>query len=915
MENNAVEVLLGTSPTIDALTTTIVQPYVIQGTLGNEVLLKDWFSVPETGVYYIAWHAMSKPLLAEELFIDKVNLSAKIPDTYPAAVDNFAIAPDPDGALKATISFDLPTKDMAGNTLTTDFHGYKIYCDGIEISNGPGTPGQHIAFDHNTSQGVHLYTVRCFGADNEPTRDVENVAFVGINRPGAVEFVEVDENPDKYGEVTITWGLPSNDIDGFALNTSDISYTVGEYYTDPNDGTKQEIIYDTNVKELSYTKVVKTNVDQEFMRFFVRAKTSAGEGNPTVITKFTAIGKPFDLPFTESFSNGNAQHSMMQERPFEGKMAQWGYNTTNPVTGVTPVDGDKGLALMEVMEADNGARLYTLRINLNTEKPTMTFYVYNQSNAQRTDNNLLGISIREGNGDFEVVANKSIDEWAEGNPGWHKVSLDLSDYAGKVVYIGLDGMAKNFTFIHLDNIMIAAPADIDVAVSSINHPSIYVGLQHDIEVNLLNNGGEDVNNAIVNLYLDETLIGTRDIEQLSSGEEMTLTFTNTLTREHIGKHMYRAEILVDNDVDWVNNTHSAPSFYLSDNNFPTVENLQATQTNNEIQLRWESPIIPDAPQVVTDDFENYPSWSTMETGGLGDYILVDVDGCGVGGFQNFEIPNIPYGSKQSFTLWDFSNEYFAYDQTISDRYKAHSGDKCLVSIFAPGEDTWTEDRLISPRLTGEAQTISFYAKSLDDAYPEIFQVYYSFDGTLASDYIDNRFPRQSVGGSWTKFSYDLPEGTQYFVIEHYSNAFFLFLDDLTYTPIGNENLVVNGYNIYRENIKLNDAPIHDFYYCDNNALDSNIKYGVSAVYDRGESSVKEVIVINSGIDDILASVNVFADNSEIVITGAQDLDLTIVTSSGVIMTSRKASALERIPVQPGIYLINVAGKSYKIAIK
>ncbi|MBQ8773386.1 MAG: hypothetical protein IJZ17_02785, partial [Muribaculaceae bacterium] len=300
-----------------------------------------------------------------------------------------------------------------------------------------------------------------------------------------------------------------------------------------------------------------------------------------------------------------------------------------------------------------------------------------------------------------------------------------------------------------------------------------------------------------------------------------------MTREHIGKHMYKAEILVDNDADWVNNTHSATSFYLSDNNFPTVENLQATQTNNEIQLRWESPIIPSVPQVVTDDFENYPSWSTMETGGLGDYILVDVDGCGVGGFQNFEIPNIPYGSKQSFTLWDFSNEYFTYDQTISDRYKAYSGDKCLVSIFAPGEDTWTEDRLISPRLTGEAQTISFYAKSLDDAYPEIFQVYYSFDGTLASDYIDNRFPRQSVGGSWTKFSYDLPEGTQHFVIEHYSNAFFLFLDDLTYIPIGNETLVDNGYNIYRENIKLNDAPINNLYYSDSNTLDSNIKYGVS----------------------------------------------------------------------------------------
>ncbi len=914
--NNSIKVLLGKAPTEEALNTTIVEPYIVHGNFNNKVLLKDWFTVPESGAYYIAWYAKSTPNFGQELYVDNVNISAKIPDTYPAGVDNFNIAPDATGALKATISFDLPTKDMAGKDLTSDFYEYKLYCDGMEISNGAGVRGKHIAFEHQTTQGVHLYTVRCFGAANEPTFDVENIAYIGINRPGAVEFVEVEENPNKYGEVTITWGLPVGDIDGFALNTSDISYTVGEFYTDPNLGIQQEIVYATDVRELSFTKTVKNSTDeQQFMRFFVRAKTPAGEGSPTVITKFAAIGKPFDLPFVESFANGSPQHIMMQEKPFEGRVAQWGYNTENSITGVQPVDNDKGLAMMEVLEPDNGARLFTLRINLNTENPIMTFYVYNQSNAQRTDNNLLGISIREGDESFQTIVTKSINEWANGNPGWSKAQVDLSEYAGKIVYIGFDGYAKNLTFTHIDHITIETQADIDLAVGGVKHPQIYVGIEHEIEAEILNYGSKAVNNIQVNLYLDDKKLDTRTIDNLNIREEKTITFSNTLSREDVGKHAYSIEVKTDGDADLLNNIVQAASFYLQDNDFPSVEDLKASRVYEEIQLSWQQPNIPNAAQEITDDLENYPSWSTMETGGLGDYTLVDADGCGVGGFQDFDLPNIPKGSKQSFTLWDFSNEYFAYDQTITDRYKAHSGDKCLVSIYTYDSEGWTEDRLISPLLSGEAQTISFYAKALDDAHAEMIQVYYSYDGKNLSDYFDNRFSREIVGGTWTKFTYDLPEGTKYFVIEHYSNNFFLFIDDLTFTPVGDETLINNGYNVYRNDILLNDSPISTLDYTDTDADNVSVKYGVSVVYDRGESPIKELVVEPTGIENTSATIKVTTQNHEIVITGAQDLDITIVTPSGMILTSRRAAAVERISVQPGIYMVNVAGNIYKIAVK
>lgn len=916
--NNTIEVLLGKEPTIEALTTTIIEPYTVYGTFGGEVLLKNWFTVPETGYYYIAWHAKSEENLGQELFIDNVNISAKIPDSYPAGVDNLKITPDAAGALTAMVEFDLPAKDMAGNDMANDFYAYKLFCDGLEISNGAGERGKHIAFAHETTKGLHLYTVRCYGAENEPTRDVETVAYVGINRPGAVEFVEVVENPEKYGEVTITWGLPVSDIDGFALNTSDITYTVGQYIVDPNTGTQKEEVYATGLTGFTYTKTVKTNADeQEFMRFFVRPKTSAGEGAPTVITRFTAVGKPFDLPFMESFAGGLPQHIMMQERPFEGKQASWGYNVENPITGVQPVDGDKGLALMETLGPDNGARLFTLRINLNEANPLMTFYVYNQSREDLIDENLLGISIREGNDDFKTINSKSINDWANGNPGWQKATLDLTDYAGKVVYIGFEGLAKTFTFIHVDNIMIASKADIDAAVKVVSHPKIYVGVEHSVEVKLQNVGGQDLESATVNLYLDDEVIAENAVSDLKVGEERVLTFSNKLTRADLGKHCYKAIVSAYGDADLLNNSVESTWFYLQDNDFPKVENLQAATVGTETQLSWDMPVIPDEPQQITDDFESYPSWSTMYTGGLGDYTLVDGDGCEVGGFENVELPNIPIGSKQSFTLWDFSNEIFAQDQTISDRYKAHSGDKCLVSIFASGEDGWVSDRLISPRLSGEAQTIQFYAKSLQDPSEEIFQVYYSFDGVSLNDYVDNRFPRQTVGGEWTQFSYELPEGTQYFVIERYSNGFFLFIDDLTYIPVGDETLENNGYNVYRNDELLNDMPITELTWTDNNTVsEADVKYGVSVVYDRGESPVSEVVVESSGLNDLSASsITVQVRNREIIIEGAQGMDIAVVTASGMVLTSRQASAFERVPVTPGIYVVKAGGRVIKVAVK
>ena len=936
--NNQLEVLLGTAPTREALTTTVHEPFYVRGGFNSKALVKEWFTVPETGEYYLAWHSMSAPGLGQEIFLDDINISAKIPGIYPGAVTNLEVMPDPQGAISTTLKFNIPENDLLGNPLGEKVTKTEIYRDGILISTKLNQdPGTEVTLtdSSNLTEGVHLYTITNFGYDSSareyvPTRDMDEVVYVGLNRPGRVGFVEAEENPDNYGEVTITWSKPETDINGFPLNTTDLTYTIGRYILDNVTGAQSEVVFEQNYvpvnDEYKFTYQVKTGADkQEFMRFFVRANTkahasgvhtgtcAAGSGSPTVITVWHAIGQPFSLPYSDSFRNSNSEHGMLGSS-YEG-FAAWGYNTKNPITGVEPVDDDKGLCLMESEFAESGARLFSTRIALDKENPFVSLYLYNQKSGGTTDDNLFGISVREGSGEFEMVDRKSVDEWCDGAPGWQKVTIDLSDYAGKVIYLALEGTAINLRFIHVDKIIVDELPDVDVAAKTVTNARAYTGVEHTVNVTVKNNGSKTLSSAKVNLMLDGQSIDTAEITDLPAGEMRVVTFTNLMTREDLGIHKYSAEMSADGDADLLDNFAEGGEFSLDDNDFPTVRLLDARQELEAVNLTWQQPALPSEAQQITDDFENYASWATIYSG-IGDYTLVDNDRLGVGGFEDDSIlPGIPYGSKQSFTIWDFSqSEVGSYDN-----YFPHSGNKCLVSLYTvdSGYLGTTDDWLISPVLPGTAQTISFYAKSYSDQYPERFTVLYSKDGMDWDDFKDNQFEEETVSGTYTKFSYNLPEGTRYFMIRHYSRGgYFLFVDDLTYTPVGDETLLLSGYNVYRDGERMTENILNATSWIDNTAVaKQDYLYGVTAVYDRGESPAQEVSIRTTGIQNTRDNVSVTVEDKDIVISGAEGLDFYIADTAGLMITARKAEAITRVPVSSGIYVVNVAGKTFKIVVK
>lgn len=946
--NNRLEVLLGTSPTVEGMTTPIIEPFYVRAGFNTvKDTAKEWFTVPETGEYYLAWHSIAEPYLGQEIYLDNVKISAKIPGTYPGAVTDLAITPDQEGGLSADIKFNIPANDLLGNPLTGKVYSTVLYRNGNQIQAwGNETPGTQISYqDKNLTEGVHLYTITAYGYDSStqtltPTRDVDKKVYVGLNAPAWVSFIKAEENPEKYGEVTITWGAPETDCDGYPLNTKDIYYTVGKVVYNPLTGSSsyQAFVSDQLFDELTYTVDTKIT-GQQFMKFYVDAATRPHDatvhpgvtcaGGPSEyfenITPFMAVGFPYELPFVESFPSSNSSHGMMGQELFG--IAAWGFNRNNPQTGVTPVDNDGGLAMMEAAVAyGSAARLHTGRISLSSEHPMLSMYVYNMSDGQHRDTNDLTISIREGLEEFVPLATKSIDDWTEGQPGWHKITVDLSEYAGKVVYIGFEGEAHRFysypgeeeliSFIHIDKVVVNETPDTDAAVIKVNNTSAYVGTEHTVNVTIKNNAGKTLNGATVTLSLDNEEIDSKTAPSVEPGELAVVSFTNIIGRDNIGRHRYSAQITATGDVDLLDNSGNGEEFTVIDNNFPKVENLKGSASDSAVTLEWDEPILLGENEEKTDDFEDYESWLDMYTG-IGNYLLVDADGLKVGGFAQGSIP-IEMGSKQSFTLWDFSyrdeDNYLFFGDDV--RYKAHSGDKCLVSMYGSLTD-FTDDRLISPLLSGEKQTISFFAKALAHAYPETFQVYYSTSGTTFEDFQNNYFPMETANGDWTEFTYDLPEGTTYFMIRHYSvGGYFFFVDDLTFTPAGVENLNLKGYNVYRDGKRLNDVAVTETKWTDVTAdTKVNNTYSVTAVYDRGESQEAEVTVTMSSVVDAIDGVKIFTRDGEIVIVGADGQTYSVANVAGMVIASGTGEYVTSVKVDSGVYIVTLSESSYKLFVK
>ncbi len=336
-------------------------------------------------------------------------------------------------------------------------------------------------------------------------------------------------------------------------------------------------------------------------------------------------------------------------------------------------------------------------------------------------------------------------------------------------------------------------------------------------------------------------------------------------------------------------------------------------------LSWTAPDLSISAVRIFDDVESYKAFSI----GLPGSEVAD-DNVGAWTMVN-NTPgetSSPSGmhpnsfNEKSFMVFSASRASLSVNQL--SLYSGHNGsDQCFICM--PVMWTQLDKWMISPRLSGNAQTISFFAAPVDKANGwESMEVLYSTSDMATASFTSAL--TATVKGDWKEYTVDLPAGAAYFAIRSKSyQELGLKIDDISYEGANPySDAVIAGYNIYRDGLKLNESPIVGTQFIDNGCDDGGDHvYNVTVVYDFGESrGSNDAVISTSGIAAVENS-NIQISNvgHDLVVSGADGYMTSVYTVEGTTIYRALAPATLRLPLAPGIYIVTAGNTTAKIAIR
>ncbi|MDO4319606.1 MAG: choice-of-anchor J domain-containing protein [Bacteroidales bacterium] len=889
-----IEIKLGTAPTVDAMTIDVMEPTVIENS--SEQAYEANITVDRDGIYYIGFHGISEP---GQFFLQMhgFELMPPVESLLPAKVSDLTVTPDRAGAKTALISFTAPAKTVSGTALST-LHSGVIMRDGdvIETIANP-VPGKKYSFeDKDCKGGMTEYSV-CFENEIGKSESVSAQAFVGINIPEAITEASARKG-DIEGSVVITWTEVKTDIDGKTLPAGTITYEVVSLEGDRQVPVATGLTTNTYTIENAYDPDGK----QIFSQWGVFPVDEAGSGDG-MATNGLILGADYPLPFTESFADAKLSYLWFVEADQSVFGAQVSVLSDDTFSDVSSQDGDNGLLAITADYSGSSASILSGNIDLEVTAPVLTFYSF----GIREDNtNEIAVSVNSGNG-WELVKTIVIN----GGMSWNRYRVDLSAFAGKTVRIKLQGTLTGATAILIDNISITQAVDYDLAVSSIMAPTrVKPGETATVKVKVENFGSYGSGSYTLMLYADGKPVGTVDGDAIAVDGNRTHEFTidcNATTPDALDVYaqiVYGADEVADNNMS-EHVTISVPK-----PNFPAPDGLTAAVDGNSVTLDWSRVVLPEfTAAAVVEDFEDAVSFAHDVFG----WTMVDVDGGFVGGIDGVDIPGIEVKhTKSSFFVFD------NYELGANSNLNARSGDKCLATLFNY-DDSQIDDWAISPELSGDAQTISFYAKSFHNTYLEKIEIYYTkAETTDPADFVKIEGAGGTVPSDWTQFSADLPAGARHFAIRSCeTGSFILLVDDISYNGYRGTELNHIGYNVYDNGVKANDAVLTAETCVLDNLADGSHTFHVTALYQEGESRASEPVTtaVSHVADAVADGISITVAGNEVVITGAAGHEVSVAAPDGRIVAAVVASDCCRLRLAGGVYIVAVGDKTVKVAVK
>ncbi len=405
-------------------------------------------------------------------------------------------------------------------------------------------------------------------------------------------------------------------------------------------------------------------------------------------------------------------------------------------------------------------------------------------------------------------------------------------------------------------------------------------------------------------YAGGQLVGTKSGRDLEPGEvrQVKLDYTAPATP---GRVTLYAEVENSADQELRNNrTADHTIVVIADRVLPAVA-LQGQQVGNGLQLTWQDP-----DGRVCDGAEDYAPFTYA---GLGAWTMHDGD-------EGYTQRPSSYNMAVEYPNWNAPKAYIVFDpeqagvyETGSARmFRPYAGQHYFASFFTAMPDASQagasfidrDDWMISPLLSGKAQTVTFMAKGYKGSvatgyeteanYTERMRVLCSTSTTPDPETFTVVADTFGIDAQqWTQYSAELPAGARYFALQCVSRAdegFVLMVDNVTFQA---EAQPVQGYNVYKNGVRLNAEPITATTYSLRSAEPTD-EFCVTAVYADGESAKSNAVSL-----DLLMAVEAPATQT---LTGAaRYYDLS----------GQRLTAINR----PGIYLVVTGGKTRKVVVR
>ncbi len=884
-----IEVYAGQGNTVADMTMMLIEPTVLP------TAVKQYKAriVPATSGYYnFGIHGISDADMYY-LYVDNIAVSSAMNADIPAAVSDLVVEPGTNGDLYATLTFVSPAKLLSGKDIK-ELTKIEVLMDGEVIATPRPLVNTKITVPAVVEEdGTYNFTVVAYN-ENGAGDPASASQYIGIDYPEAIANVKMNELVSKPGEVTISWDAVTKDVRG---NTITPTYSVYELTQ-----TGRTLLAD-GLTEAKYVCTPVAAGEQDYIQYAVFANSKRGEGEGALAQGF--VGTPYDGYF-ESFADGLLGHDLIITGTVGN--AKWALATDATFSDLASADLDGGFIMMQGQYLDDASSIMLGKFTLaNLDDPAFSFYTYNINND---DANIIEVYINDrSNADgYQLVYENYVSETGAAN-SWNKVLIDLSDYAGKEIEIKVGGSIQKYANIMFDAFKVADKVQKDLSVKVDAPATVVPGKEINVNVTVKNEADMASEAYVAKLKANNVVFATLEGEALEMGAAKTFQVPYAFSAVDEEPVEFVAEVIYEGDENKDNNVSDAFVVTPKVSIYPVPVDLAGEVTPEGVQLSWGEPDLTGSNVTsMVEDFESGEA-GDMEFEG---WTFVDGDGSPVGGFQNTDVPGITPGSSTA--------SFFVFDASLSQfntTFAAHSGDKYLAAMFRY-DDGQTDDWAISPMLTGNAQTISFFAKSYSADYPEKIEVYYSNGSLDTKEFVKIEGVGGIVPGEWTLYSAEIPEGAKYFAIRSCaSGSFMLMIDDVTYeTGIDFKDLSIVGYNVYRNAVKVNAEPEAECEYLDAEAVAQNNEYAVTAVYTVGESKASDkIMVTTTGIDNVLAGVEIVAEAGQIIVTGAEGQQVSVVAVDGKVVFAAAGEAKTVATVTPGVYVVKAGAKVAKVLVK